>query len=213
MDVTLLITAGSGPRECQFAARGIARAYAREAEHAGLKALLLDSDHAGSFMLRLSGDDLDAFLRPRYGTVKWISQSPFRKNHKRKNWFVGVYKLPEPDKVPELDSKDVTFTATRASGPGGQHVNKTNSAVRAVHGPTGLAVTAQEERSQYANKKLCLIKLAAKFSQSSERQAADTEKTIWQNHKALERGNPVRVYKGEKFRLAKSCPDKGGFMS
>ena len=200
MDVTLLITAGSGPRECQFAACGIARAYAREVELAGLKALLLDSDHAGSFMLRLSGEGLDAFLRPRCGTVKWIGQSPFRKNHKRKNWFVGVYKLPDPDKFPQLDPKDVTFTATRASGPGGQHVNKTNSAVRAVHGPTGVTVSAQEERSQYANKKLCLIKLAAIFTQNSNRQTADNEHAIWRNHKALERGNPVRVYRGEKFK-------------
>lgn len=58
-----------------------------------------------------------------------------------------------------------------------------------------------EGTSQYANKKLCLIKLAAIFSENSERQAADSEKATWQNHKALERGNPVRVYKGEKFRL------------
>ena len=200
MQITLLITAGSGPRECQFAARGIANAYAREAKEAGLKTLLLESDHAGSFMLRLSGEGLDAFLRPRCGTVKWIGQSPFRKNHKRKNWFVGVYRLPEPEAIPELDPKDVTFTATRASGPGGQHVNKTNSAVRAVHGPTGLAVTAQEERSQYANKKLCLIKLAAMFAQQEDKQIADSQKSTWSHHKALERGNPVRVYKGERYR-------------
>jgi len=201
-EVTILITAGSGPRECEYAAKGIAQAYLREAKAADLSALALDSDHSGSFLLRVSGTNLDDFLQARIGSVKWISQSPFRKNHKRKNWFVGVYRLPEPETIPDLDPKDVTFTATRASGPGGQHVNKTNSAVRAAHGPTGTTVTAQEERSQYANKKLCLIKLAAIFTQNSERRAADSDHAIWRNHKALERGNPIRVYKGEKFKSA-----------
>ena len=200
-EATLLITAGAGPKECEYAAKGIALAYSREAKAADLSAILLESDSTGSHMLRLSGKSLDTFLQSRIGTVKWIGQSPYRKNHKRKNWFVGVYRLPEPEAMPELDPKDVTFTATRASGPGGQHVNKTNSAVRAVHGPTGTTVTAQEERSQYANKKLCLIKLAAIFAQSSDQQTADSERTIWIHHKGLERGNPVRIYKGEKFDL------------
>jgi len=201
MEITLLISAGSGPRECQFAAGGIARAYAREAINAGLSVLILESENPGSQLLRLKGQSLKGFLAARCGTVKWISQSPFRKNHKRKNWFVGVYRLPEPDDMAELDPKDVTFTAMRASGPGGQHVNKTNSAVRAVHDPSGLSVAAQEERSQYANKKLCLIKLAALMADQAEQKQAKDQQSTWKNHKTLERGNPVRVYIGEKFKL------------
>jgi peptide chain release factor len=201
MEVSLLISAGSGPRECEYAASGIARAYAQEAKLAGLSVTILETDNPGSQLLILSGQSLKAFLATRCGTVKWICQSPYRKHHKRKNWFVGVYTLPPPDQFPELDVKDITFTATRARGPGGQHVNKTNSAVRAVHRPTGLSVTAQEERSQHANKKLCLIKLSAIFSQRRDDNAAKTQRSVWMSHKGLERGNPVRVYGGEKFKL------------
>ena len=104
-------------------------------------------------------------------------------------------------KVSGFDPNDVSFTACRASGPGGQHVNKTNSAVRATHRPSGVTVTAQEERSQYANKKLCLIKLSAHFSQIEQAQSADKQKSIWVNHKSLKRGNPIRIYEGPKFKL------------
>jgi peptide chain release factor len=201
MEESLLITAGNGPRECEFAAKEISLAYMREAKAIGLSVMILQSDNPGSKLLKLSGPSLGRFLDSRCGTVKWIGQSPYRKNHKRKNWFVGVYRLPKPDKIPELNIKDISFTATRASGPGGQHVNKTNSAVRAVHEPSGLAVTAQEERSQHANKKLCLIKLTALLSQKREIKIADTQHSIWLNHKGLERGNPVRVYKGDRFLL------------
>ena len=199
-EVTLLITAGSGPKECEFAAKGIARAYVREAKTFGLQTTLLKGQSNGSNLLVLSGEDISGFLAPRCGSVKWISPSPFRKNHKRKNWFIGVYKLPEVAKISGFDPKDVSFTACRASGPGGQHVNKTNSAVRAVHHPSGVTVTAQEDRSQFANKKLCLIKLTAHFSQIEAMQSAHKQKSIWVNHKTLERGNPVRVYKGPKFK-------------
>lgn len=199
-DVTILISSGAGPRECEFAARGITYAYAKEAKNARLSALILEQDSSGSYLLRLSGSDLNDFLETRLGSVQWICQSPFRKNHKRKNWFVGAFRLPAPEAMPELDIKDITFTAMRASGPGGQHVNKTNSAVRALHVPTSIAVTAQEERSQHANKKLCLIKLAAIFTEQQEQKMVSDGKSIWKNHKALERGNPVRVYYGEKFK-------------
>jgi len=200
-EVTLLITAGSGPKECEFASTGIARAYMREAKAYGLQMTLLDDQSTGSNLLVLSGERVSQFLEPRCGSIKWISPSPFRKNHRRKNWFVGVYKLPEASDLSGFDPVDVSFTACRASGPGGQHVNKTNSAVRAVHIPSGVTVTAQENRSQFANKKLCLIKLSAHFSQMEEARSADKEKSIWENHKTLERGNPVRVYEGPKFKL------------
>ena len=200
MAVTIMISAGSGPQECVYAAKHIARAYAREAKADGIEVLWLDSNQDGSFLLRLKGEDVERFLEGRLGTVQWKGQSPFRKNHKRKNWFVGAYALPEPEAMPELSVRDIRFTACRAGGPGGQHVNKTNSAVRAVHGPTGLTVTAREERSQHANKKLCLLKLAAIMAGAQDAQQASSRKSVWQSHKALKRGNPVRIYKGPDFR-------------
>jgi len=109
---------------------------------------MLEQETQGSVLICLSGDGLDVFLEGRVGSVQWICQSPFRKNCKRKNWFVGVYSICTPEDTPYLDLKDVRFSVMRARGPGGQHVNKTNSAARAEHGPTGISVTAQEERSQ-----------------------------------------------------------------
>jgi len=75
-EATILISAGSGPKECEFAARGIAKAYAREARAAGLSVLELESEHPGSYLLRLTGEFLDIFLRTRCGTVKWIGRLP-----------------------------------------------------------------------------------------------------------------------------------------
>ena len=200
MDVTLMISAGTGPRECEYAVRGIARAFMREAKAAGLKSELIEGENAGSILIRIVGPGSEEFAKARIGTVQWIGQSPFRPRHKRKNWFVGVSSLPRPEEIPDLDIKDVTFTAMRASGPGGQHVNKTNSAVRAVHRPSGIAVSAQSERSQHANKKICMIKLTAIFAQKFETENAAQKQDQWRAQRDLERGNAVRVYKGVKFQ-------------
>ena len=195
-----MISAGAGPRECEYAARGIARAFMREAKAADLKSELIEGDNAGSMLIRIIGPGSESFAKARIGTVQWIGQSPFRPRHKRKNWFVGVIRLPRPEEIPDHDIKHVTFTAMRASGPGGQHVNKTNSAVRAVHRPSGIAVSAQSERSQHANKKICMIKLAAIFAQKVETENAAQKQDQWWAQRGLERGNAVRVYKGVKFQ-------------
>ena len=195
-----MISAGSGPRECEFAVRGIARAFLREAKAAGLKSDLIEGENSGSLMIQIAGAKSESFAKDRIGTMQWIGQSPFRPHHKRKNWFVGVTRLPKLEDIGGLDIKDVTFTATRASGPGGQHVNKTNSAVRAVHRPSGITVSAQSERSQHANKKICMIKLAAIFAQKVETENAAQKQDQWRAQRHLERGNAVRVYKGENFQ-------------
>ena len=201
MEVTLLISAGSGPRECEYAVGGITRAFIREAKSVGLETHVIDSEHSGSALLRITGTGARQFTETRIGTVQWIAQSPFRPRHKRKNWFIGVSRLPDIEALRALDIKDVTFTAMRARGPGGQHVNKTNSAVRAIHQPSGLSVTAQSERSQHANKKICMVKLAAIFAQKAETENAVQKNDQWQAQRNLERGNAVRIYEGNKFML------------
>jgi len=199
-DVTLMLSSGSGPRECQWAAQKIAVVFCREAKTGGISALILESENPASTLLRLSGAGAGQFASVRCGTVQWIGQSPFRKNHKRKNWYIGVSRIPDLADIPDLNERDITYTATRASGPGGQHVNKTNSAVRAVHVPTGITVTSQEERSQHANKRLCRSKLAAIFAQRAVDEVSNAKSVQWAAHKSLERGNPVRIYVGERFR-------------
>ena len=205
----LIITAGDGPEECQWAVVQLARSFQKEGASEDVEVKLLWEDGsvklAPSLLISVTGEDAasERFVDARLGTVKWIGQSPFRPHHKRKNWFVGVARAPDPATVPGFSERDVRFQATRASGPGGQHVNKTNSAVRATHGPSGISVLAQDERSQHMNKKLALVKLAMIFAEKAYAAKAGGKRQAWEVSKALERGNEVRVYKGEKFRLVR----------
>lgn len=201
--IVLHLTAGTGPLECRWVVMQLARAFAREASDMGLGCSLLESgdDLPASLLLQISGEQAPTFAAERTGTVQWIGKSPFRPAHKRQNWFVGVSLAPEAEAFGDLDEADIDYQAMRASGPGGQHVNKTDSAVRAVHRPSGLTTTAQEQRSQHANRKLARLKLAIMLEERRGQSKNAARRTQWQAHRELERGNPVRVYAGEGFRL------------
>lgn len=209
-DTFIHITAGGGPKECQWVVVQLACAYAKDAKIAGLKAEILWDDEnetlAPSLMIKVSGRNVESFIQPRLGTIRWIGHSPFRNNHKRKNWYVGVSKTPNIKDVPDLNPRDIVYQTLKASGPGGQHVNKTESAVRATHTPTGLTVTASAERSQFANKKLTRIKLAMLLKAQKLTHEGQQKNTLWSQHKTLERGNETRIYEGKKFKLLKRSP-------
>ncbi len=130
------------------------------------------------------------------GVMLWVCQSSFRPRHKRKNWFFSgqMYEVNET----QLD-KAVTFQTCRASGAGGQHVNTTDSAVRATHTATGVSVRVESERSQHANKRIARALLFQKLEAVKLDKMTQQEKLRWQQHKELARGNPVRTFKGEKF--------------
>lgn len=201
-EIILHITAGDGPKECAWVVRRLVDVFMREAKAESLTVELLTepAKTLPSALCAVRGEGAERFAQELCGTIKWIGESPFRPRHKRKNWFVGVSLLPSLDELSDIEARDVRFTAMKASGPGGQHVNKTNSAVRAVHVPSGLTVTAQDSRSQHANKRLCLIKLAALIEDQRSELATGQERNRWQTHKSLERGNAVRVYVGVSFR-------------
>jgi len=151
-----------------------------------------------SCMVKLTGFNAHRFAKSWTGTILWIGQSPFRRFHKRKNWFVGVHPVPKENQI-LWDENDFSFQTLRASGPGGQHVNKTESAVRAIHNPSRISVTASDSRSQLQNKKLAIDRLKNKMAQWQMNELSKNEQSNWQQHNTLERGNPTRVFKGAEF--------------
>jgi len=199
------ITSGRGPVECAWVAAQLVEVLLMEARGAELNAELIETEpgpEAGtllSALIHLSGDECAAFAATLEGTVQWIGTSRFRPENKRKNWFVGVRRVPVPV-TPVFSERDVRIEVMRASGPGGQHVNTTESAVRAVHVPTGLVAIARDERSQIANRKRALERLAILVHRSGERQLDAARQQRWEGHDQLERGNPIRVYEGADFR-------------
>jgi len=132
------------------------------------------------------------------GAMLWMCKSAFRPKHKRKNWFFSgqMYEVNDTQL-----GKEVTFQTCRASGAGGQHVNTTDSAVRAIHMATGVSVRVESERSQHANKRLAKALLFQKLEAVKFEQMTQQEKARWQQHWEVERGNPVKTFKGEKFVL------------
>ena len=204
MSVWIQITSGRGPAECQWVVAELLRVLRAEAESASVALSLLDAaegEQPGtlrSALLSLEGEGAEPLVADWVGSVQWIGRSPFRPHHKRQNWFVGVERFAVPSK-PQWSERELEFSTMRSSGPGGQNVNKTESAVRVVHTPTGLSVVAREERSQQQNKKLALARLSALLSSRGAQSAAAAAQQRWDQHNDLERGNPVRVYAGPKF--------------
>lgn len=208
----LQITAGRGPEECCWVVYRLSQFIMREAEKAGVTSRMIDmiaGDKAKTFksvLIAIEADDPTLFLKSFEGTVQWIGKSMFRPNHKRKNWFVGV-SVFLPPAVPCWSDKEIRIETMRASGPGGQHVNKTDSAVRITHLPTGIKAAAQEERSQHLNRKLAMSRLNELLRERKKKSITDHRSNLWNHHNKLERGNPVRVFEGEDFILKRSIKE------
>jgi putative peptide chain release factor H len=172
----------------------------KQAKDLGLSADVLDREQGEinrtlySATLSIEGDKCDDVISEWVGTVLWIAQSPYRIYHKRKNWFIAVNTFEVPD-VKNINEKELEYQTLRASGPGGQHVNKTESAVRVIHIPSGLSVTASDQRSQLQNKKLATERLMIKLASWNTEQLMRVAQENWNNHNSLQRGNPVRVIK------------------
>lgn len=199
------ITAGRGPEECCFAVAQVLKKMLKHCKAEGCYCEVLHREKShingnlNSASLWVETKNNADILSDWVGTVQWTSQSPFRTNHKRKNWFIGVFELA-PEAIGNFDWKDVTYDTFRSSGPGGQHVNKTSSAIRAIHKPTGIAVTSQDTRSQMQNKRLANERLLHAWEEAQMERIKSLQASEWNNHLDLQRGNPVKVFKSMDFK-------------
>ncbi len=202
--IWLQISAGLGPDECCLVVAKVAKLISAQARLKQTDLQLIEkvdgtrSETFQSILFAIAAEEVPTWLNDWIGTVKWIGNSPYRPNHRRKNWFVSV-QLLEPPLSLNFHLKDLRIETCRASGPGGQHVNKTESAVRATHIPTGLVAASQDERSQGSNRKLAIERLKRKLQLANEGEQADVRKKLQQQHTNLERGNAVKILTDEKF--------------
>jgi len=199
MEKMMQITSGQGPVECERVVALLVSKIIQDAKNQEIEVVLVDSVEGSlpgtlySALLLVKEAKASDFCGSWSGTIQWIAQSPYRKFHKRKNWFAAISLFDIPSRL-LWDERDVVYQTMRASGPGGQNVNKVESAVRATHTPSGISVTASSERSQLMNKKIATAKLKAKLISWQIGESNKEVRKKWMEHNTLERGNAVKVF-------------------
>jgi len=197
------ITSGRGPVECCRVVVLVMQKIIEQAKSLGFNTEIVEHEDGPqdgcmfSATLSIGSEDIAPFIKEWEGSVLWIAQkNPFRPWHRRKNWFVGIHFF-KPMVSNKTDERDIVYETLRSSGPGGQNVNKVETAVRATHLPSGLSVLASDMRTQVQNKKLARERLVMKLSVMEEEKQMRQTHDVWMNHNTLERGNPVKRFKGD----------------
>ena len=206
----LTFHAGAGGTEAQDWAQMLFRMYTRWAERHGFtcKTLdYLDGDEAGlkSATILIEGENAYGHLRSEHGVHRLVRVSPFDANARRQTSFASVEVMPDlPEDVEiEIRPEDIEMQVYRASGAGGQHVNKTSSAVRLIHKPTGIVVASQQERSQFQNKDNCMKMLRAKLVELQMQEKAEKISDLKGVQLKIEWGSQIRSYVFMPYQLVK----------
>lgn len=202
--------AGAGGTEAQDWAQMLYRMYTRWAERHGFVYKILDyedGDEAGikSAAISIEGENAYGLLKSENGVHRLVRVSPFDANARRQTSFAAVEVMPEleNDDTIEIRDEDIEMQVYRASGAGGQHVNKTSSAVRLIHKPTGIVVASQQERSQFQNKDNCMKMLRAKLLELKAQQHAEKISDIKGVQMKIEWGSQIRSYVFMPYQMVK----------
>ena len=202
--------AGAGGTEAQDWAQMLYRMYTRWAERHGFVYKILDyeeGDEAGikSAAISIEGENAYGLLKSENGVHRLVRVSPFDANARRQTSFAAIEVMPEleDDNSVEIREEDIEMQVYRASGAGGQHVNKTSSAVRLIHKPTGIVVASQQERSQFQNKDNCMKMLRAKLLELKAQQHAEKISDIKGVQMKIEWGSQIRSYVFMPYQMVK----------
>ena len=202
------ITAGAGGTEAEDWAGMLLRMYVRYGERKGFKVEIMEQDDGeiagiNRATIRVEGEYAYGLLRTETGVHRLVRHSPFDSNNKRHTSFASVFVYPEVDDSfeVEINPADVRTDTFRASGAGGQHINKTDSAVRMTHIPTGIVVQSQNSRSQHDNRRVCEEMLRAKLFELEMRKRNEEKQALEEGKSDVGWGSQIRSYVLDSSRI------------